>query len=54
MTEYQFVLYEPIDDGRIVRIMLNRPSRATPRTRGLLVELNDASSGPKPTTRCAS
>jgi enoyl-CoA hydratase len=42
MTEYQFVLYEPIDDGRIVRIMLNRPESRNAQNRGLLVELNDA------------
>jgi enoyl-CoA hydratase/carnithine racemase len=42
MTEYEFVLYEPIDDGRIVRIMLNRPDSRNAQNRGLLVELNDA------------
>jgi enoyl-CoA hydratase len=42
MTEYEFVLYEPIDDGRIVRIMLNRPESRNAQNRGLLVELNDA------------
>jgi enoyl-CoA hydratase len=42
MSEYKFVLYEPIDDGRIVRIMLNRPEARNAQNRGLLVEVNDA------------
>src|SRR6266566_520285 len=42
MSDYKFVLYEPIDDGRIVRIMLNRPEARNAQSRGLLVELNDA------------
>ena len=31
MADNKFVLYEPIEDGRIVRIMLNRPKGAGPR-----------------------
>jgi enoyl-CoA hydratase len=42
MSDYKFVLYEPIDDGRIVRIMLNRPEARNAQNRGLLVEVNDA------------
>src|SRR5215210_9218295 len=42
MSEYKFVLYEPVDDGRIVRIMLNRPDQRNAQNRGLLVELNEA------------
>src|SRR5436305_41911 len=42
MSDYKFVLYEPIDDGRVVRIMLNRPEARNAQNRGLLVELNDA------------
>src|SRR2546423_5706441 len=42
MPEYKFVLYEPLDGGRIVRIMLNRPEARNAQSRGLLVELNDA------------
>src|ERR1700744_3559146 len=42
MSDYKFVTYEPIDDGRIVRIMLNRPEARNAQNRGLLVELNDA------------
>src|SRR2546428_1417813 len=42
MPEYKFVLYEPLDGGRIARIMLNRPEARNAQHRGLLVELNDA------------
>jgi enoyl-CoA hydratase len=42
MPEYKFVLYETLDDGRIVRIMLNRPEARNAQNRGMLVELNDA------------
>ena len=42
MADNKFVLYEPIEDGRIVRIMLNRPEARNAQNRGLLVELNDA------------
>jgi enoyl-CoA hydratase len=42
MSDYTFLLYEPIDDGRIVRIMLNRPEARNAQNRGMLVELNDA------------
>jgi enoyl-CoA hydratase len=42
MPEYQFVTYEEIDDGQIVRIMLNRPETRNAQSRGLLVDLNDA------------
>jgi enoyl-CoA hydratase len=40
--EYKYLLYEPIDDGRIVRIMLNRPEARNAQNRGLLVELHEA------------
>ena len=40
--EYEFVSYETIDDGRIARIMLNRPDARNAQNRGMLVELNDA------------
>ena len=40
--EYKYLLYEPIDDGRIVRIMLNRPEARNAQNRGLLVELDEA------------
>jgi enoyl-CoA hydratase len=40
--DYQFLLYEDIDDGTIVRILLNRPERRNAQNRGLLLELDDA------------
>ena len=42
MPDYQYVRYEPVDDGRIVRVMLNRPEARNAQNRGLLVELHDA------------
>jgi len=42
MPDYKFLLYEALDDGSIVRIMLNRPDARNAQNRGLLVELNDA------------
>jgi enoyl-CoA hydratase len=42
MPEYQFVSYEPLDEGRIVRIMLNRPEARNAQNRGMLVELDEA------------
>ena len=40
--DYQFLLYESLDDGRIVRLMLNRPEARNAQNRGMLVELNEA------------
>jgi enoyl-CoA hydratase len=42
MSDYTFLLYETLDDGRIARIMLNRPETRNAQNRGMLVELNDA------------
>jgi enoyl-CoA hydratase len=42
MPEYQFLLYETLDHGQIVRIMLNRPEARNAQNRGLLVELDHA------------
>src|SRR5512145_861350 len=42
MPEYKFVLYETLDEGRIARIMLNRPEARNAQNRGMLVELDDA------------
>jgi enoyl-CoA hydratase len=42
MTDYKYVTYEPLDDGKIVRILLNRPETRNAQNRGLLVELDDA------------
>jgi enoyl-CoA hydratase len=39
---YDFVKYETFDDGRIVRVLLNRPEARNAQNRGMLVELNDA------------
>jgi enoyl-CoA hydratase len=42
MSEYQYLRYEPLDDGRIVRVMLDRPRSRNAQNRGLLVELDAA------------
>jgi enoyl-CoA hydratase len=42
VPDYTYVTYETIDDGRIARIMLNRPEARNAQNRGLLVELHDA------------
>jgi enoyl-CoA hydratase len=42
MPEYKFVKYETFDDGRIVRVLLNRPDARNAQNRGMLVDLNDA------------
>jgi enoyl-CoA hydratase len=42
MSDYQFVVYEELDEGRIVRVLLNRPDARNAQSRGLLVELNEA------------
>jgi enoyl-CoA hydratase len=42
VSEYQFVLYETLDQGRIARVLLNRPESRNAQSRGLLVELHDA------------
>jgi enoyl-CoA hydratase len=42
MPDYKYVLYEPTDDGSIVRISLNRPEARNAQNRGMLVDLNDA------------
>jgi enoyl-CoA hydratase len=42
MSDYKYVLYETVDDGRIVRVTLNRPEARNAQNRGMLVELNDA------------
>jgi enoyl-CoA hydratase len=38
----EFITYKLLDDGRIARIMLNRPEARNAQNRGLLVELHDA------------
>jgi enoyl-CoA hydratase len=42
VSDYQFVTYESLDEGRIVRIMLDRPEARNAQNRGMLVELHDA------------
>ncbi len=42
MAAYRFVTYETLDDGRIARIMLNRPEARNAQNRGMLVELHEA------------
>lgn len=42
MSDYRHLLVESLDDGRIVRILLNRPETRNAQNRRLLVELNDA------------
>jgi enoyl-CoA hydratase/carnithine racemase len=42
MSDYKYVIYEPLDEGRIVRILLNRPEARNAQNRGMLVDLHDA------------
>lgn len=42
MAGDKFVRYDALDEGRIVRITLDRPEARNAQNRGLLVELNDA------------
>jgi enoyl-CoA hydratase len=42
MPDYKYITCEAIDEGTIVRIMLNRPEQRNAQNRGMLVELNDA------------
>ena len=42
MAERRFITYETLDDGRIARIMLNRPEARNAQNRGMLVELHEA------------
>jgi enoyl-CoA hydratase len=41
-VEHKFITYEELDDGTIVRILLNRPNTRNAQSRGLLVELDEA------------
>jgi enoyl-CoA hydratase len=42
MPSYKYLTYETFDDGRIARILLNRPDARNAQNRGMLVELNEA------------
>ncbi len=40
--EYQYIQYEQLEEGRVVRILLDRPDTRNAQNRGLLVELDHA------------
>jgi enoyl-CoA hydratase/carnithine racemase len=42
MAEYEFLTYETLDEGRIARIMLNRPEARNAQHVPLLKELDEA------------
>ncbi len=42
MPDYQFLTFETFDEGRVARILLNRPETRNAQNRGMLVELHDA------------
>ncbi|MGO8859702.1 MAG: enoyl-CoA hydratase [Acidimicrobiales bacterium] len=42
MPDYKFLRYEEHDEGRIVRILLDRPDTRNAQNRGMLVELDEA------------
>ena len=42
MADYRFISYETLDEGRIARILLNRPEARNAQNRGMLVELDEA------------
>jgi enoyl-CoA hydratase len=42
MADYRFITDERLDDGRIARILMNRPRYKNAQSRTMLVELNDA------------
>ena len=42
MPDYEFVSYEQLEEGRVARILLNRPDTRNAQNRGMLVELDDA------------
>lgn len=42
MDAYNYITYESLSEGRIVRIMLDRPDARNAQNRGLLLELDDA------------
>jgi enoyl-CoA hydratase len=41
-SEFKYVTYETLDDGRIARVLMNRPETRNAQNRALLVDLNDA------------
>jgi enoyl-CoA hydratase len=42
MPDWKYVSYETLDEGKIARIMLNRPEARNAQNRGLLVDLGNA------------
>jgi enoyl-CoA hydratase len=42
MTDYRYITFETLEEGRIARITLNRPKSRNAQNRGMLVELDDA------------
>jgi enoyl-CoA hydratase len=42
MAEAKYTTYETLDEGKVARIMLNRPDARNAQNRGLLVELHEA------------
>src|SRR5262245_40310232 len=52
VSDFKYITYEEIDDGAIVRIMLNRPESRNAQNRGLLVELDDAFMRAEKDDRC--
>src|SRR5918993_1947249 len=42
MADYKYLTVESLDEGRVTRILLNRPDSRNAQNRGLLVELGDA------------
>src|ERR1043165_8578952 len=41
-NDYDYITYDTLDDGAIVRIMLNRPDARNAQNRGMLIELHEA------------
>jgi enoyl-CoA hydratase len=42
LPEYKYITVETLDEGRIVRVLLNRERSRNAQNRGLLVELDEA------------
>jgi enoyl-CoA hydratase len=42
VSDFEFITYETLEEGRIARIMLNRPEARNAQNRGMLVELHEA------------
>jgi enoyl-CoA hydratase len=42
MPEYKYLTYEELDEGKVARVLLNRPETRNAQNRGLLVELDEA------------